>query len=107
MATPRQDPAIGAMSWRAGGTDVQYGVAIGVSAPPAADMIEQADRRCTRRQQHGVDVPFIEDVEELVDVLELHGPVIGHVARFAVELGASVDEYRDLPPDQIAAEREI
>src|SRR4030088_2525395 len=48
-------------------------------APPPADMIEQADRRRRRRQQHGVDVPFIEDLEELVDVLELHGAVIGHV----------------------------
>ena len=90
-----------------GGPNVQHGALVGVDALPAANVVEQADGRRRRRQQHGIDLICLEKIEKPADVLELERTVIGHFERFAVELGTPVDEHRHLPPDHIAAEWQI
>src|SRR3954469_19959102 len=111
MATPRNkssDWLRCVMTWRStSSANVQHGIAVGIDALPAANMIEQADGRRRRRQQYGVDVPGLENIEELVDVLEFQRAVIRHIEGFAVKFGAPVDEHRHLPPDHIAAERKV
>src|SRR6476620_8220088 len=111
MATPRNkssDWLRCVMTRRStGSANVQHGIAVGIDALPAANMVEQADGRRRRRQQYGVDVPGLENIEELVDVLEFQRAVISHIEGFAVKLGAPVDEHRHLSPDHIAAERKV
>src|SRR6185437_1982904 len=59
-----------------GRANMQHGVVVGIDALPAADIVEQSDRRRRGRQQHGVDLPGLEKIEEQADVLELHCAVI-------------------------------
>src|SRR5690348_18432345 len=83
------------------------GRVVGVDALPASGMIHEPGRRRRRRQYHRIDVVATEQLEQHIDVLELHRAVVVHHEGFAIELGAAVDENGYAARYEIAGEWKV